>query len=109
MSQHFYTSHYQGRTVTVLMGWDRPLQGYFMVVTFNRDDDPVYSNLDDPDLIPWMGFPPTLEPFVRKVDALGLQIPHEIFEQVELDGVFNVGNRHVTHDVPTAADDNFKH
>ena len=72
MSQHFYTSHYQGRTVTVLMGWDRPLQGYFMVVTFNRDDDPVYSNLDDPDLIPWMGFPPTLEPFVRKVDALGL-------------------------------------
>lgn len=98
MSQHFYTSRYQGRTVTVLMGWDRPLQGYFMVVVFNRDDDLAYSNLDDPALVPWQGFPPTLEHFVRKADELGLQVPADVFEQVELDGVFNVGNRYVTHD-----------
>ncbi|SAL67233.1 hypothetical protein AWB69_07685 [Caballeronia udeis] len=37
-----------GQAVTVLMGWDKPLQYHFMVIEYlNGDDELLSSNLDD--------------------------------------------------------------
>ena len=69
-----------------------------------QDDDGsyVYSNLMDPDLIPWMGLPPTLDPFITKLQALGIAIPSRMVEEVKADAEANVGNRYVTYDASGA-------
>ena len=36
MSQHYFSTKHHGEAITVLLGWDRPLGHYFMVV--ERDD-----------------------------------------------------------------------
>lgn len=111
MSQHLFSTQHAGKPVVVLMGWDRPLQGFFLVVEeteprdVDEDDDDgsyVYSNLMDPDLIPWMGLPPTLDPFITKLQALGIAIPSRMVEEVKADAEANVGNRYVTYDASGA-------
>jgi len=60
MSQHFFKCLHQGKPVCVLMGWDRPLSGFFLVVEADiptLDDDYVYSNLNDPALTECYGLP----------------------------------------------------
>jgi hypothetical protein len=102
--------------VEILMGWDRPLQGYFMVITrldassheeaaddASEDDVEedlllVYSNLDDPELAVWGGLPPMVDHFRTKLGALGLQVPAAMLEAVERDGWLNVGNHQVVYD-----------
>jgi hypothetical protein len=118
MSQHLYCTTHLGQPVEITMGWDRPLQGYFMVVTRlttaegaaggldegsedsedEGDDAIVYSNLDDPELAVWGGLPPTVDHFRTKLDALGLQVPAAMLEAVERDGWLNVGNHQVVYD-----------
>jgi hypothetical protein len=97
MSQHIFHTQYKNDQITVLMGWDRPLQGYFMVIQkkVNKTDDFIYSNLDDPHLAESGGFASTIEPFVKKLNELGIEVPLEMFDLVKLDGVFNAGNKQV--------------
>lgn len=103
MSQHLFSTHYDGKPVVVLMGWDRPLQGFFLVIEEEVDDDDkadeyVYTNMEDPALFPWMGVPPTLDPFLAKLQELGITVPSRMIEEIRSDAARNVGNRYVTYD-----------
>jgi len=45
VSQHFCRTKHLGRPVCILMGWDRPLQRHFLVVSYTdlpRDADDEY-------------------------------------------------------------------
>ena len=81
MSQHLYLSAYKGQPVSILMGWDRPMQGFFMVIELEKADGIVYSNLDDPDLD----------------GGGGLSVPALTIQQIEIDAASNVGNRRVVY------------
>lgn len=101
MSQHIYKTEFQNRPLSVLLGWDRPLSGFFMVLAYEdaKDDfENLYSNLEDPNLLQYRGLPPTIEPFTAKLQELGIEVPEAILDEVEMDGIFNVGNRLVIYD-----------
>lgn len=97
MSQHYYhDTDPDGSCITVLLGWDRPLQYVFLVVTKESKDrkteEMTYSNLDDPssrgqDLVYYR----------NKVSDLGLSLPETMYTQVEKDQANNIGNRIVQH------------
>lgn len=97
MSQHNFASTYAGQSVNILMGWDRPLRGFFMVIelTDSKKNGHVYSNLADPELFSCMGMPDSLDHFTEKLDALNLTVPQAMIEQIEIDAAMNRGNRHV--------------
>lgn len=98
MSQHYFnTSTPDGQPVTVLLGWDRPLGQYFLVVELEQDvedanDEYLYSNLDDP-----QAWRQPLEYFERKLEQLGIHVPASMFQEAYCDQEFNVGNRQVWH------------
>lgn len=100
MSQHIYKTTYQNRPLKVLMGWDRPLSGYFCVLAYedSNDFENLYSNLEDPKLLQYGGLPPTIEPFLEKLQELGIEVPEAILDEVEMDGIFKMGNRVVVYD-----------
>lgn len=102
MSQHRFATTYQGRPVEVLMGWDRPLQGVFMVVSRGDaredEDEFVYSNLDDPALADCGGLPPVVDYFLVKLGDLGVAVPQAMLDEIERDSRANVGTRHVVYD-----------
>ncbi len=95
MSQHIIHHQYQGETIIITLGWDRPLQGFFMVICALKRSGQgyLYSNLDDPNLISCNGLPSSLDYFLKKLAALGLTIPPSMIESVQLDGILNMGNR----------------
>lgn len=105
MSQHFFKTAHKGEAVTVMMVWDRPLQGFFMVIEdkTSKDDGFIYSNLEDPELALSGGFSQTIEPFVNKLDELGIDVPIEMLEGVVVDGIFNVGNKEVHYSMRQGA------
>lgn len=103
MSQHFLMSTHEGAPIRIIMGWDRPLQGYFMVIEYlDRDEEYLYSNLDDVSL-GWGSISPSIDYFVQKLAALGLAVPAEMIADIVQDGVMNVGNRCVYYDQPSEA------
>jgi hypothetical protein len=104
MSQHFFNTTHKGEAITVMMGWDKPLQGFFMVIEdkASKEDDFIYSNLEDPELAQAGGLAQTIEPFVNKLDELGIEVPVEMLEGVEIDGIFNVGNKQAHYGVAGA-------
>lgn len=113
MSQHFYPATYQGEPVTVLIGYDRPLRGFFMVIeritpaTVNtepaddEDDegDPyVYSNLSDIELIECGGLPHQVDHFLRRLQELNIPAHASVIAGIRVDQAGNVGNRYVSYD-----------
>lgn len=102
MSQHYFPTIYQGRSVTVVVGFDRPLRGFFCFVERNdaeeQEEEFVYSNLDDPKLFGSMGMARTLKHFEKRLADLGFVVPRSMFAEAEADQRFNVGNRCVWHD-----------
>lgn len=100
MSQHIYNTTRKGIKVQVLMGWDRPLGGFFLVVEDKQalDDCYLYSNLDDPTLIPCMGLPRNIAYFQVKLVELGLHVPDQMIQEILNDQKNNVGNRVVYYD-----------
>jgi hypothetical protein len=96
MSQHYFSTEHNGEAITVLLGWDRPLGHFFMVI--ERDDpkpgqdDYLYVNLDEPG-----AFELPLEFFREKLQQLGICVPGEMFEQVATDQVLAIGNRRVVY------------
>lgn len=104
MSQHCFPTTHQGHPVQLMLGWDRPLQGFFMViertgVDDDEEEDPfVYSNLYDVDLLPTRGYAHDISYFQAKLNDLGLQVPERILQEVREDRAHNVGNRVVFYD-----------
>ncbi len=117
MSQHRFPAQTStGRAVEVLIGYDRPLNGFFLVVTAAEletaamadlidagepDDDEgdfdgdafVYSNLDDIDLIDLGGHTLDLEYFKAKLAWLGIVLPSSIEGELHQDRLHRVSNR----------------
>jgi hypothetical protein len=80
------------------MGWDRPLQGFFLVVITDNDDEGlIYSNLDDPELIYCGGLPSELEYFRNVLVSLDIAVPARMLTEIESDGEVNCGNRSVVY------------
>ena len=100
MSQHFYSTNYQGKQIMVLCGWDRPMQQYFLVIEYEdlTDEDIsdeeayIYSNLFDESAMQQ-----ELVFFKHKLDAFGIKLPVGMLDQVQADRLNNVGNRQCLH------------
>lgn len=95
MSQHhFYTIHENQKT-HVLMGWDRPLQGYFMVITKGKEsNDPFWSNLYQEE-----SHPKTIVPYTTLLEQLSIKLPQQMIIEILEDGENNVGNKVVVHNL----------
>lgn len=110
MSQHFYITKRQEETITISIGWDRPLQGFFMVVETNKkieqpegeeneesDFNFLYHNLDDKDLFGHLGMCRDIEHFNKKLKEMDLTVPVSMIEEIKLDAINNVGNKTKIH------------
>ena len=95
MSQHIFTTlHVQTQCrVRVQIGWDRPMQGFYMVVMkaateklVDDDEGVVYSNLYD------VGHPEELTYFRRVADELEIRVPEVIWRNAYADSERNVVN-----------------
>lgn len=121
MSQHLYPATHQGKPVFVLMGYDRPLQGFFLIVERpttppfddlppdadeDEDDRYLYSNLDDMDLTQWGGLPPRLDHFLTKLQELGIPALPNVIAELHADQANNIGNRYVRYDAAGAVLEN---
>ena len=100
MSQHIFQTKVGESPVSILMGYDRPLRGFFLVIEEMdcEDDTYVYDNLSDPELVEYGGLPPTLEVFDAKLKELGIAIPERMRSEILADQAGNVGNRVVVYD-----------
>ncbi len=101
MSQHILSTVYKAQEVVVVVGWDKPLQGYFMFIqkilehrNGNAGKDVfLYSNLSDSQLVKEGGVSQSMWYFVRKLEAFNLKLPPIILKNVTSDRRDNVGNR----------------
>lgn len=101
MSQHTFSTTFGNRPVTVLMGWDRPLRGFFMTIEYAddpEDEEYAYCNLDDPKLIASGGLPPDTEHFKTVLETMNVKLPQRMLDEIEADGKNNTGNRYVSYD-----------
>ena len=96
MSQHTFKTTRDGEPICVLMGWDRPLAYFFLVVerlAMTDDENAyLYLYLDDPGAIDC-----SLDYYRSKLVELGIVVPEAMFAEVERDGALNVGNRVVEY------------
>jgi hypothetical protein len=91
MSQHLATATLDGRPVEIVAGFDRRLGDYFLQV-FDEENDMLYMSLQEP-LLDWTDIA-TLR---AKVAELSLQLPAQLIDEVESDGLQRAGNRVVRH------------
>lgn len=104
MSRHIFTTTAtlaDGRSIPVriCIGWDRPLQGYFLDIqdlSSDSDDEDrlLFTNLAE---APGATHPDTLEPFLAKLDELAIALPQGLHAELRADRRNNVGNRVVEH------------
>ena len=93
MSQHYFTCRIsKSDSVTVLAGWDRPLQQYFLVITDDMPNSPfeegiIYSNLQDPNepSTDW-------DYFLGVLSEYGAELPDGFSEAIQSDRKMNAGN-----------------
>ncbi len=118
MSQHvFPATTSTGRAVEVLIGYDRPLHGFFLVVEAAEldtvaladwigsgdNEDPegdcfIYSNLMDIGLIDLGGHTLDLGYFKAKLALLGIGLPTTIESELQDDLRARAGNRFCEYD-----------
>ena len=94
MSQHFFeTTTADGSEVTVIIGYDRPLDYVFLMVE-GPNGKMLYSNLTDP----YAGIVQCEVDYYRPILAsFGITLPEGIYRDVQKDQIDRVGDRHVTH------------
>lgn len=97
MSQHFYTTSSSGNPVEVMLGWDRPLGHFFLVVRLLQlphagADEILYSYLQQQD-----AFSLTLDDFRAALDDMKIVVPETMFEQVAEDQLNRISNRVVSY------------
>ena len=103
MSHHIFQTALNGRPVTVDLGWDRPLQYVFMIVSSqdlkdHPDDDSspyLYSNLND-ERLPIQGTQ-SVEYFQDKLIELGISVPSIMLKSVQDDQDQDLGNKTVEY------------
>ena len=100
MSQHFFKTNFNGDAVWCMLGWDRPLQGFFCLVSLVDDsqfdgEGTLYSNLDDPQLEHSNGFSPEIGYFRKVLEGMDISLPTPMLDAIQVDAVVDRGNRGV--------------
>jgi hypothetical protein len=105
VSHHIFETNSQGRRVSVVLGYDRILDRFFLVVQrldsptckgrrrSGRDSGPdfLYANTADPNAQDDLGY------YREKLEARGISLPRKVFREVFRDFEDQVGNRVVRH------------
>ena len=91
MSQHYFDTVAKDKELRILAGWDRPLQGFFVVV-MDSDGEVLASNLERP-----VSHPKDFNALLPLLDQFGVVLPPEMVEEIIDDGASNMGNRVVWH------------
>lgn len=102
MSQHCFDTFHKGFPITVILGWDRPMQHFFLTIekpaeliddTMKFEDDHfLYSNLHEAD-----PFGHDLDYYREVLRYFQIIVPESMFIEVEDDAKTNVGNRVARH------------
>ncbi|WP_025807857.1 hypothetical protein V8U11_08220 [Pseudomonas chlororaphis] len=102
MSRHHFETIHKGFPITVQLGWDRPLDYFFLVIHKPEaltdsamsldDDDYLYSNLHERN-----PFNLHLDYYRQVLRYFGITVPESMFIEVQSDAEMNVGNRDVLH------------
>ena len=102
MSVHSFTTRHGGDEIVVTMGWDRPLQGYFMTIT--RIDSNPEGNTEDEEkhflfnnLEQYITHPKGIEGYLFELGQRRIHVPEQMISEVIMDGISNVGNKYVIH------------
>lgn len=74
MSQH----RFNGGKYSVLCGWDKPLQGFFLVIEEN--DELQYSNLNE-----YESHPKSFDAFLIVLARFGIDMSDELLHQLNQD------------------------
>lgn len=85
-----------GKPVRVLCGWDRPLQGYFLVVESLDEQDRSDSYLFD-NLMLEHSHPKSFDGFYSTLRNMGIQVPEYLLVELYFDKEGNVGDKEVKH------------
>ena len=91
MSQYHYMLIHESKNTEVLRGWDRPLQGFFLVID-QGGYEPLWSNLYQK-----VSHPKTLEPFLKELQSRGINLPTAMILEMEQDKNENAGNKCVVY------------
>lgn len=91
MNQHYFETAAKDRELRILAGWDRPLQGFFLVI-MDSDGEVLASNLELPE-----SHPKDFGVFQQMLDEYGIVLPAEMVDEIIDDGASNMGNRVVWH------------
>lgn len=96
MSQHIFTAKYKGiHPVSILCGWDYPLQGYHLSVSFIEDDEElkennvIYCDTNDrrsPSNSNW-------EYFATKLAEMSIEVPSGLGHAIREDAINQVRNK----------------
>lgn len=112
MSQHLFDSVYNDRPIRVMMGFDRPLNGFFMNIQYvesppnpQSGEASVDPALDDEESEPDEGFiydslvgsGDDLSDYRSALQSLGIVVPESIFREVQKDADNSTGNRVTRH------------
>ena len=105
MSCHIFKTHSKGRRVSVVLGYDRTLKNFYLMVQHlnsatrqgkrrsARDTGPafLYTNTSDPNAGSDLGY------YWEKLEKLGISVPARVFREADRDAEYEVGNRVVQH------------
>lgn len=104
MSQHRFTTTLGDTEIVVSMGWDRPLQGFFMTIIKGSLEPPISTNEDSGEevylfnnLEQTVSHPKELTAYLHELENRGIEIPEQMIAEVTRDGEYNVGNKLVEH------------
>lgn len=94
MSRHVFETVHEGQYFSITMGWDVPIQGYFMVIETRDDgDQPFYSNLND------IGFTQDLSYYLNVLKHFGLTVPTPMLDELVEDAKNNIQDKLVAHEI----------
>ena len=102
MSRHYFDTVHKGFPITVVLGWDRPANYFFLFIEKPAEliddtakvesDDFLYSNLHESD-----PFNHYLDYYRVVLRHFHIDVPESMFTEVQQDCEGNVGNRIVKH------------
>lgn len=96
MSRHTFIETNNDRKLEVTMGYDRPMDYYFMTIEDLKKQSKgpklIYSNLNEKN-----AFQKDLELYKTVLIKHDIIVPNEMLEEVLLDGKVKAGNKMVVH------------
>jgi len=96
VSQHLFDTWHEGAPVTVMLGWDRRLACFFLVIGKlhepDEDERLLYSNLHERE-----PFNQGLDDYREVLRRFQIDVPESLFSESLSDRERNIGNRIVDH------------